>query len=122
MTDEYTPPLGAWIRWTTTEFGREGQVVESTPPSIVVKWLGVETPQVFPWAWPHFTEHPDMEFISKPPAADRIERERLEGRVGITEAAARLGIEPKRVRQRLRDGKLRGIQHEGRWTHVIFDG
>lgn len=118
--EPYTPPVDSWVRWITPSFSREGQVVWTQPPGMKIRWLGEYTDQIFPWAWVHFGEHADMELIEKPAAADRIERERSEGRVGITEAAARMGTTPKRIRQKLRDGKLPGVQQDGRWTHVIF--
>lgn len=116
------PPVGAWIRWITLEFGHEGQVIESSWPSMVVKWLGVDEPQVFPWAHPHFTPLGDMEVIPKPAQAAKIERQQASGVLGVAAAAAALGTTPKRVRQRLRDGTLKGIQRDGKWIEVFLDG
>lgn len=112
------PSEGRWVRWVTNEFGREGQVIQSLWPSMVVKWLGVEEPQIFPMAYPHFGEGGDMRVIDKPTVADKVIAQEEKGVLGIAAAAAALGIDPKRVRQKLRDGQLKGKKIDGRWVEV----
>lgn len=113
------PHLGSWVRWVTSDFGREGQVVAVDPPSMVVKWLGIDQPQVFPLATPYFVRgHDQMEVIPEPPKAAQIDRQMAKGHMGVAAAAAALGITEKRVRQRLRSGTLGGEYKDGRWTKV----
>lgn len=116
---EVLPEKGQWIRWLDTDVQREGQLLRVLYPSFTVKWLGIEEPQRFPWgcaSWPRR----DMEIISRPPSASKVDREKREGRVGIGTAAASLGVSPKRVRQMLRDGKLEGTRKEGKWVAVVL--
>lgn len=112
------PAEGDWVRWVSVEIQREGQVVRATWPSLVIEWLGVETPQVFPWGHRHFGPGGDMEIIPEPPKAARIAEQQALGSLGIDAAAAALGTTPKRVRQLLRDGKLEGERKGGRWVAV----
>ena len=114
------PPVGTWVRWVDLETQREGEVIKSEWPSMVVRWLGVDLPQVFPLAYGYF-DADMMEVIPRPPRASQIRRQQASGRLGIAAAAARLGTTQKRVRQRLRDGSLRGEQVDGRWVEVYFD-
>lgn len=116
------PSEGQWVRWITPDFGREGQVVLSQPPSMIIRWLGVDEPQVFPLASMHFGPGGDMEFISEPIKASQIDRQMADGYMGVAAAAAALGITEKRVRQRLRNGTLKGLRKAGRWTQVWVEG
>lgn len=123
MTIRY-PAEGEWVRWVTPEIQREGQVLDFTWPSMIVQWLGVDSPQVFPWAMNHFGykgARIDMEIIPRPSRASQIERQTASGVLGIAAAAAALGSTPKAIRAKLRAGKLKGIQKDGRWVEVVLD-
>lgn len=111
------PKAGQWLRWLDTDVGREGQILSVNGVSMVVRWLGVEEPQVFPWGLAQWPRN-DMEVVPRPSSASRIDREKREGRMGIATAAALLGTTPKRVRQKLRDGQLEGRREKGRWVEV----
>lgn len=115
------PEVGSWVRWVDIEVAREGEVIQSEWPSLVVQWLGVDEPQVFPLAYPLLHDKRTMEVIPRPARASQIRRDQARGRLGIAAAAARLGTTQKRVRQRLRDGQLKGKQVDGRWVEVYFD-
>jgi len=114
------PEVGDWVRWVNVDIQRDGQVILSQYPSMIVRWLGVDDPQVFPWAHTHFMIAGDMEIIAEPPRASLIAAQRASGVLGIDAAAASLGITPKRVRQLLREGKLEGHQESGRWVEVVL--
>lgn len=112
------PEPGQWLRWFDHDVQREGRLLDVIWPSFRIDFLGVGE-QVFPFGcaiWPRS----DMEIIPRPPSASKVDRESREGRVGISTAAAALGTTPKRVRQMLRDGKLRGTQREGKWVAVVL--
>lgn len=122
--EEFWPEVGQWVRWVTPEIQREGQIIVADWPSLIIQWLGVETPQVFPWGMNHFGykgSRIDMEIIEKPARAAQIERQTRSGVMGIAAAAAALGSTPKAVRAKLRAGKLQGIQRDGRWVEVILE-
>jgi hypothetical protein len=113
------PEPGQWIRWLDADIQREGQLTSVDYPGFTVEWLGVGE-QNFPWgcaSWPRR----DMEIIPRPPSAAKVDREKRRGRVGIATAAATLGTTPKRVRQLLRDGKLKGTRREGKWVAVELE-
>lgn len=112
------PSEGKWVRWITSDFGREGQVLVVQPPSVIIRWLGIEEPQVFPIAELHFGPEGDMEFISEPAKAAQIDQQLEQGYMGVAAAAAALGITEKRIRQRLRSGTLKGKREGGRWVQV----
>lgn len=112
------PAVGDWIRWVTPEIQREGQIVLSDYPSLVIEWLGVDEPQVFPWGQIHFEGAADMEIVPEPPRAAQVRQQKASGVMGIAAAAAALGTTPKRIRQMLRDGKLEGRREAGRWVEV----
>ena len=109
------PSEGQWVRWITADFGREGQVISVQPPSMVVRWLGIEEPQVFPVAASALR---DMEVIPEPAKAAQIDQQLAQGYMGVAAAAAALGITEKRIRQRLRSGSLEGKREGGRWVQV----
>ena len=112
------PERGDWVRWITADFGREGKVIHVQRPSIIVRWLGIPEPQVFPLAEHHFGPSGDMVLIREPIKAAQIDRQMTRGHMGVAAAAAALGITEKRVRQRLRSGSLEGKQEDGRWVQV----
>lgn len=111
--------VGQWILWQTENSAKRGQVVLSEGPSIVVKWLGGEE-QVFPLVWPYTSSSSGarMSVIERPEEASRIERDESHGRMSVRRAASILGTTPKRVRAMLRDGQLRGVRSDGKWTEV----
>lgn len=112
---------GEWIRWSTHDMLKEGQVVSAIGPSLVVRWLSGEE-QVFPiyeqYVPPRALGEGRMVRIEKPKEASRIERDIKRGRMSVQRAASSLGTTPKRVRAMLRAGQLRGHQTDGKWTHV----
>lgn len=112
------PNRGDWVRWITADFGREGQVVDIQPPSMIVRWLGISEPQVFPIAEHYFGPDGTMKIIREPAKAAQIDRQMADGHMGVAAAAAALGITEKRVRQRLRSGSLKGTRKDGRWLTV----
>lgn len=112
------PTPGDWVRWVTADIGREGQVIDVQWPSMVVRWLGIPDPQVFPIADMHFGPRGDMEIIGEPAKAAQIDHQMSNGYMGVAAAAAALGITEKRVRQRLRNGSLGGRREGGRWIEV----
>lgn len=118
------PQQGDWVRWLSDDVGREGQVIRASGPSLTIKWLGVDEPQVFPAGIMYFQGEVSfgrsMSIIERPAVADRIEQEEASGVLGIAAAAARLKTTPKNVRARLRAGTLQGRQRDGRWVEVIF--
>lgn len=113
--------VGQWVRWVTLEHVKEGLVVESAGPSIVVDWVGGER-QVFPVVERFFAPYrslgESMEVIQRPKNALRIEREVKRGQMSVARAAAVLGIDQKRVRARLRAGTLKGVRQDGKWVSV----
>ena len=115
---------GDWLRWTTPQHVKEGQVVVSSGPSLVVEWLGGER-QVFPtyegYVAPFASGEYRMEHIPRPPKASRIERDTKRGVMSIARAAATLGKTPKQIRAALRAGTLQGEQVDGRWVSVELD-
>jgi hypothetical protein len=115
------PRVGEWVRWVNPDFAREGVVEVSSSPSLVIRWLGISQPQVFPNALHYFAQGGDMTVIPRPPKAAKIDRQMKRGRKGIAAAAAALGITEKRVRQRLRNGSLKGRQVDGKWVEVNVD-
>lgn len=123
---DYVNPfsVGQWIRWTTFQHVKEGQVVVSEGPSIVVEWLGGEC-QVFPiveaYVGPYRAVDDRMEVVQRPKNALRIEREVKRGQMSVARAAAVLGIDQKRVRARLRAGTLKGVQSGGKWIAVELE-
>lgn len=114
------PKRGQWVQWITPEIGRQGQVIDAHWPSLVVKWLGVDEPQVFPLGYLYFEPGSSlsMEYITKPKAAAQVQQQEAKGVLGVQAAAAALGLTPKQVRQKLRAGKLKGTQRDGRWVQV----
>lgn len=121
MTD--FPAAGQWLRWVTPEFGREGEVISAMWPSFTVRWLGVDNPQTFPLGYVYFVagSTEQMEFIDRPKNATQIRRQQASGIIGVAAAAAAMGTTPKIIRARLRAGKLKGIQRDGKWVSVILD-
>lgn len=125
LTDYVNPfEPGQWIRWITDHHVKDGQVVESVGPSVVIEWLGGDR-QVFPiveaYVGPHRAVDDRMVTIERPKNASRIERETRKGQMSVARAAAVLGIDQKRVRAKLRSGALRGVQREGKWVSVVLD-
>lgn len=115
---------GDWIRWTVPGTVKEGLVIYSDEPSLVVEWLdGVK--QVFPYAADYFAPdaRPDyrMVVIEKPPGADQIKRDIDRGHMSVARTAATLGTTKKQVRAWLRSGVLEGGQEFGRWVWVDAD-
>lgn len=112
---------GDWLRWSTLQSVKEGQVMTARGPSIVVRWLSGEE-QVFPvyegYVRPHRVGDARMERIERPKEASRIERDRRRGVMSVKRAAATLGVTPKRVRAMLRSGQLTGHQQDGKWVSV----
>ena len=112
---------GDWLRWTTHDIAKEGEVVRVDGPSLVVRWMSGER-QVFPiyeqYVPPRAAGEGRMVHIERPREASRIERDRRRGVMSVRRAAATLGVSPKRVRAMLRSGQLRGVQTDGKWTHV----
>jgi hypothetical protein len=119
------PEQGQWVRWLTESRGLEGEVIDSAYPSLTIKWLGVDEPQVFPLADAYFTREQSsmsMEFIPKPAGInDSAPHQGLEA-VSVARAAAILGISQKAVRGRLRSGALKGHQVDGKWVTVYING
>lgn len=116
------PREGDWVRWLTSDIAREGVVERISGVSLVIRWLGIDHPQVFPTGLRHFKQGGEMTVIPRPPKATKIERQMKRGHMGIAAAAAALGITEKRVRQRLRSGTLKGRQVDGRWVEVWVEG
>jgi hypothetical protein len=114
------PTRGDWVRWITADFGREGKVIHVQPPSMIIRWLGIPEPQVFPLIAQHFGPSGDMVLIREPAKAAQIDHQIARGHMGVAAAAAALGITEKRVRQRLRSGTLEGKQEDGRWVTVAL--
>ena len=109
---------GDWLRWSTPTSVKEGEVILSRGPSMVVRWLSGEE-QVFPIYALYVQSGGDrMVRIQRPKEASRIERDIVAGRMTIRRTAASLGVTPKRVRAMLRAGTLRGTQREGKWISV----
>jgi hypothetical protein len=119
----YFPEQGQWVRWVTESFGREGEVIDSSWPSLTIKWLGVEEPQVFPWAMSYFEgSSKGMALIPAPKKMPENRQSLEQGSLSIAQAAVTLGITQKAVRSKLRAGKLRGYQLEGKWVGCISNG
>jgi hypothetical protein len=112
---------GDWIQWSTPDQVKQGEILLSSGPSIVVRWLGGGE-QVFPvvegYSHPYGGGAYRMERIPRPRGASRIEREQRAGRMSVARASAILGVDQKRIRTMLRSGKLRGVQTDGKWTGV----
>ena len=109
---------GDWLRWSTPTSVKEGEVILSRGPSMVVRWLSGEE-QVFPIYALYVQSGGDrMVRIQRPKEASRIERDRARGVMSVRRAAASLGVSPKRVRAMLRGGQLRGHQKDGKWVSV----
>lgn len=108
---------GEWIQWTTESHTKRGEVIRSSGPSIVVRWLGGEE-QTFPLVEPWLGS--GMVVIARPKEASRIERESRRGHMSVARAAATLGTTPKRVRAMLRSGQLEGEQRDGKWVSVVL--
>lgn len=107
---------GSWLRWTTDNSVKEGRVVHRADVSLVVEWLGGGR-QVFP-----VIEYAKgLETIPRPPRASLIERDSSRGVMSVPRAAAILGTTTKRVRAKLREGSLQGIQRDGKWVSVVMD-
>lgn len=119
----YFPRKGDWVRWVTSSFGREGRVVSASWPSFTVKWLGVDEPQVFPLGYLYFTNEQSsmsMELIKKPAKIAAKVSTPSGGAMTPAQAAAALGIDQRKLRIKLRSGKIRGIQENGRWVSVYL--
>lgn len=114
---------GDWLRWSTPTSVKEGEVIYSRGPSMIVRWMSGEE-QVFPvydlylhgYAATRGIDR--MERIERPKEASRIERDRARGVMSVRRAAASLGVSPKRVRAMLRAGQLTGRQRDGKWVSV----
>jgi hypothetical protein len=119
----YFPSKGDWVRWVTTSSGREGQVVEAIWPSFTVKWLGVEQPQVFPWGQMYFNgeqSSASMEPIRKPRGVTAKASTPSGAAMTTAQAASALGITQRALRMKLRSGKIKGLQRDGRWVAVYL--
>lgn len=122
MPDYYQPfHTGQWLLWTTHGQVKQGQVVMTEGPSMIVRWLdGSE--QVFPVVeYAARTESSRMEVIQRPREASRIERDAKRGVMSVQRAASALGTTPKRVRAMLRSGQLQGEQRGGKWVSVELE-
>jgi len=112
---------GDWLRWSTPTSVKEGEVILSKGPSMVVRWLSGEE-QVFPiyalYVQSHRGVGDRMVRIQRPKEASRIERDRAHGVMSVRRAAASLGVSPKRVRAMIRSGQLKGVQRDGKWVSV----
>jgi len=122
---KYFPRVGDWVRWLTSTKGQEGQVVEAAWPSFTVRWVGVDEPQVFPLGFLYFTGEQSsmsMEPITpkkklKAVAIDSTPKGRA---MTVREAAGALDTTPRAIRMKLRAGKLKGLQRDGRWVEVYL--
>lgn len=122
---KYFPQAGDWVRWLTSTKGQEGQVVEAVWPSFTVRWEGVEEPQVFPLGYLYFTD--ELASMGMQPIA---RKKRLKvvtndstpiGRaMSVREAASALETTPRAIRMKLRSGKIKGLQRDGRWIEVYL--
>lgn len=119
----FFPEQGTWVRWLTSTHGREGEVIRSQWPSLTIQWLGVEEPQVFPYGYIYFDdEYPSSQMEVIDPPSVSIPDAPAGGDRPMTpkQAAAVLGIDMKILRQRLRSGKVKGLQRDGRWVQVYL--
>lgn len=114
------PTKGQWVRWLNESFGREGQILEAKYPSLVIKWLGVEEPQVFPWGFMYFERGREMEIIPAPKKLPKDDQQAGGDMMSVRDAAATLETTPKAIRMRLRSGKLKGLKKDGRWVGVYI--
>lgn len=122
MPDYHQPFMqGQWILWTTHGQVKQGQVVQTEGPSMVVQWLD-GSKQVFPVVeYAARTESSRMVVIERPREASRIARDRKHGVMSVHRAASALGTTPKRVRAMLRAGQLQGEQVDGKWKTVNIE-
>lgn len=120
------PKQGDWVRWTTFDWVKEGEVVRASPPSLVIRWATKEEPQVFPVAEPYLNGEMKSSTMIVIPAPKRklqaVPDAPAVSAAIVTpkEAAAVLGIDMRVLRQRLRSGKVKGLQRDGRWVEVYL--
>lgn len=92
-------------------------------PSLTIKWVGVDEPQVFPWGHIYFTNEQSsmsMELIPKPRKVAAKASTPSGAAMTPAQAASALGTTARSIRSKLRSGKLKGEMRDGRWIAVYL--
>ncbi len=110
--------MADWVILTLPpDWVRQGRVVVSKPPSMVVRWVGDDHDTVLPMAAAYLMNG-QLQYVEPP--GDIAEAPRKSGELlTVRQAAALLSMTPKQIRAMLRSGKLEGKQKDGRWLGVV---
>jgi len=110
---------GDWVEWHLPGvFLRQGRVVRAEGVSLEIQFLGRDEPTVIP-----VLEYAagELRLIKEPPKATLIDEAQAANMMTPDRAAAILGVDLKRLRAMLRDGRLKGRQVNGKWIEVDRD-
>jgi hypothetical protein len=96
-------------------------VVVRSGRSLLVRFQADAEPRAIPDAESYFSSPREGQFAMR-----RIERQKniaapTSHTMTVKQAAAKLGISPKEVRRKLRNGELVGRLEEGKWGAVSLD-